>query len=156
MVRCHGPSRDLRHPIVGTGGRGGRSPFHTDAIEAEIVSGKWQRPVAGGRVEFADGSSQQWRPIAADTNGWFADESWRGGYAFVPVTVETNCVMLLEAAGDDLAYVNGELRAGDPYQYGYAHLPVALHAGTNDLLFRCSRGRFKVASQRRPLRPRLI
>ena len=61
------------------------------------------------------------------------------------MTVETNCVMLLEAAGDDLAYVNGEPRAGDPYEYGYVHLPVALHAGTNDLLFRCSRGRLKVA-----------
>jgi dienelactone hydrolase len=130
---------------IGGGGRAGRSPLHTDAIEAEIISGKWQRPAAGDRVHLADGTSQQWHPIEADTNGWFADESWRGGYAFVPVTVETNRVMLLEAAGDDLAYVNGELRAGDPYQYGYAHLPVALHAGTNDLLFRCSRGRFKVA-----------
>ena len=130
---------------VGGGGRAGRSPVHTDAIEAEIISGKWQRPVEGDRVQLADGTSRQWHPIAADTNGWFADESWRGGYAFVPVTVESNCVMLLEAAGDDLVYVNGESRAGDPYEYGYVHLPVALHAGANDLLFRCSRGRFKVA-----------
>ena len=65
-------------------------------------------------------------------------------YVFVPMTVETNCVMLLEAVGDDLAYVNGEPRAGDPYEHGYVHLPVALHPGTNDLLFRCSRGRLKV------------
>jgi len=128
---------------VGGGGRAGRSPVHSDAIEAEIISGKWQRSAEGDRVQLADGTSRQWHPIAADTNGWFADESWRGGYAFVPVTVESNCVMLLEAAGDDLVYVNGELRAGDPYEYGYLHLPVALHAGTNDLLFRCSRGRFK-------------
>jgi dienelactone hydrolase len=130
---------------VGGGGRAGRSPVHTDAIEAEIISGKWQRPAEGGHVNLADGTSRQWHLIEADTNGWFADESWQGGYAFVPMTVETNCVMLLEAAGDDLAYVNGELRAGDPYQYGYLHLPVTLHAGTNDLLFRCSRGRLKVA-----------
>jgi dipeptidyl aminopeptidase/acylaminoacyl peptidase len=129
---------------VGGGARAGRSPVHTDAIEAEIISGKWQRPTEGAAVNLADGTSRQWHSIKADTNGWFADESWRGGYAFVPVAVETNCVMLFEAAGDDLAYVNGGLRAGDPYQYGYLHLPVALHAGTNDLLFRCSRGRFKV------------
>jgi len=135
----------LRHGLaVAGGGRGGRSPVHTDAIEAEIISGKWQRPVDGDSVQLPDGSSRQWRPIEADTNGWFADESWRGGYAYVPVTVETNSVMLLEAAGDDVAYVNGEPRAGDPYEYGYLHLPAALHAGTNDLLFRCSRGRFKV------------
>jgi dienelactone hydrolase len=130
---------------VGGGGRAGRSPVHTDAIEAEIISGKWQRPAEGDRVDLADGTSRQWHSIEADTNGWFAAESWRGGYAFVRMTVETNCVMLLEAAGDDLAYVNGELRAGDPYEYGYVHLPVALRAGTNDLLFRCSRDRLKVA-----------
>jgi hypothetical protein len=99
---------------VGGGGRAGRSPVHSDAIEAEIISGKWQRPAEGNRVQLADGTSRQWHPIAADTNGWFADESWRGGYALVPVTVESNCVMLLEAAGDDLVYVNGEPRAGDP------------------------------------------
>jgi dienelactone hydrolase len=130
---------------VGGAGRSARSPVHTDAIEAEIISGKWQRPVDGDSITLPDGTSRQWRPIEADTNGWFGDESWRGGYVSVPATVEANCVMLLEATGDDLAYVNGELRAGDPYGYGYVHLPVALHAGTNDLLFRCSRGRFKVA-----------
>ena len=135
----------LRHGLaVAGGGRAGRSPVHTDAIEADIVSGKWQRPADGDHVYLADGTSRQWHPIEADTNGWFADQSWRGGYAFVPMTVETNCVMLLEAAGDDLAYVNGEPRAGDPYEYGYVHLPVALRAGTNDLLFRGSRGRLKV------------
>jgi dipeptidyl aminopeptidase/acylaminoacyl peptidase len=141
---CSEPLTLRQGLAVGGGGRAGRSPVHTDAIEAEIISGKWQRPTEDATVNLADGTSRQWHPIKADTNGWFADESWRGGYAFVPVAVETNCVMLLEAAGDDLAYVNGELRAGDPYQYGYLHLPVALHAGTNDLLFRCSRGRFKV------------
>ena len=114
--------------------------------------GNGSGPVDGDSVQLPDGSSRQWHPIAADTNGWFADESWRGGYAYVPVTVETNSVMLLEAAGDDVAYVNGEPRAGDPYEYGYLHLPVALHAGTNDLLFRCSRGRFKV-SLATPLAP---
>jgi dienelactone hydrolase len=142
---CAEPLTLRRGLAVGGGGRAGRSPVHTDAIEAEIISGKWQRPTEGASVNFADGTSRQWHSIEADTNGWFADESWRGGYAFVPVAAETNCVMLLEAAGDDLAYVNGELRAGDPYQYGYLHLPVALHAGTNHLLFRCSRGRLKVA-----------
>ena len=129
---------------VGGAGRSARSPVHTDAIEAEMISGKWQRPVDGDRITLPDGTSRQWRPIEADTNGWFGDGSWHGGYISVSATVETNCVMLLEATGDDLAYVNGELRAGDPYGYGYVHLPVALHAGTNDLLFRCSRGRFKV------------
>jgi hypothetical protein len=136
----------LRQGLAISGvGRAGRSPVHTDAIEAQLVSGNWRRPAEGDSVSLPDGSTRQWRPVEAGTNGWFADESWRNAYLFVPMTVASNCVMLLEAAGDNLAYVNGAPRAGDPYEHGYVHLPVALHAGTNDLLFQCSRGRVKVS-----------
>src|SRR5205823_4540576 len=41
--------------------------------------------------------------------------------------------------GHDMAYVNGEPRVGDLYQYGWARVPVLLHPGTNDLLFHCVR-----------------
>ncbi len=126
-------------------GQSGRSAVHTDAIEAEIVSGKWHRPAEGDRVLLPDGTSQAWSRLTPDTNGWFAEGALRGGYAYVPVPVETDCVLLLEASGDNVAYVNGEPRAGDPYAYGYVRLPVSLHRGTNDLLFQSSRGRLKVA-----------
>jgi dienelactone hydrolase len=129
---------------IGQIGRGGRSAVHTDAVEAQIIAGTWRRPAAGDAVLMPDASSRVWTPITTSQDGWFADAALREGYAYVPVTVATNRVMLLEAAGDNLAYVNGEPRAGDPYQYGYVQLPVALHAGTNDLLFQCSRGRLKV------------
>lgn len=136
----------LHQGLAVRSGRGaGRSPVHTDAIEAEIVSGNWQRPAEGSPVSVAEGTSRTWRRIEANDKGWFEDEALRGGYAFVPVTVASNCVMLLEAAGDDIAYVDGEPRAGDPYAAGYVHLPVSLRAGTNDLLFRCGRGRLKVS-----------
>jgi poly(3-hydroxybutyrate) depolymerase len=42
-----------------------------------------------------------------------------------------------------MVYVNGEPRAGDPYRYGYVHLPVLMRAGTNDFLFHVARGRFQ-------------
>jgi len=51
--------------------------------------------------------------------------------------------MLLDAAGDSLVYVNGALRAGDPYSYGYLKLPVFLHHGQNTLLFVVGRGQLK-------------
>src|ERR1039458_6748734 len=85
---CSEPITLRQGLAVGGGGRAGRSPVHTDAIEAEIISGKWQRPAEGGYINLADGTSPQWHSIEADTNGWFADESWPGGYAFVPMTVE--------------------------------------------------------------------
>src|SRR5205814_2583771 len=44
--------------------------------------------------------------------------------------------MLLDAQGHDMVYVNGEPRAGNPYQTGYVRLPVRLHQGRNELLFR--------------------
>lgn len=130
---------------IGRVGRSGRSPVHTDAIEAQIVSGKWRRPHAGDELRLPDGSTRVWTQLSTNQDGGFADRAFRDGYGYVPVTVATDCVMLLDAAGDNMAYVNGEPRAGNPYQYGYVKLPVALHAGTNDLLFQCSRGRMKVS-----------
>lgn len=127
---------------IGSVGRSGRSPVHTDAIEASIISGAWRPPAAGDRVELPNGTNKQWNVIHAGTNGWFDDSALRGGYVYVPVVAESDCVRILEAQGNSLVYVNGELRPGDPYENGYAHLPVPLHAGTNDLLFLCG-GRLK-------------
>ncbi len=67
-----------------------------------------------------------------------------GGYAYVSVEMPHERVMLLEAAGHSMVYVNGQPRAGDPYNTGFVRLPVPLKPGANDLLFRCSRGRLKI------------
>jgi dienelactone hydrolase len=127
---------------IGSVGRSGRSPVHTDAIEARIISGAWRPPAAGDRVELPNGTNKQWRVINKDTNGWFEDAALRGGYVYAPVVADSECVRILEAQGNSLVYVNGELRQGDPYQNGYVHLPVPLRAGTNDFLFQCG-GRLK-------------
>src|ERR1043166_3482323 len=68
--------------VIGRVGNSGRSPVHTDAIEAKIVSGTWRPPVEGERVEVGDGVSEAWRVLSADTNGWFSDRALRGGYVF--------------------------------------------------------------------------
>lgn len=129
--------------VIGSVGSGGRSPVHTDAIEAKIISGDWQAPEKGERVQLADGTFKEWSEVSTNKDGWFKDDSLDGGYAYVPVTARSDCVMLLEADGDDVVYVNGELRPGDPYAYGYLKLPVPLHKGTNDFLFRCVYGQLK-------------
>jgi len=127
---------------IGSVGHSGRSPVHTDAIEANIISGAWQRPLAGDRVELSNGTNKQWNAINANKDGWFEDATLRSGYVYVPVIAESDCVRILEAQGHSLVYVNGALRQGDPYQTGYVHLPVPLRAGTNDFLFLCG-GRLK-------------
>src|SRR5215469_2710957 len=137
---------------IGSVGHSGRSPVHTDAIEAKIISGTWHPPTAGDRVELPNGTNKQWNAINAGTNGWFDDAALRGGYVYVPVVAESDCVRILEAQGDGLVYVNGELRQGDPYQTGYVHLPVPLRAGTNDFLFQCGgRLKFELAAPSAPI-----
>ncbi|HTV63377.1 MAG TPA: prolyl oligopeptidase family serine peptidase [Verrucomicrobiae bacterium] len=131
-------------PCLAVGGavHSGRSPVHTDVIESELISGKWQPPVAGDRVELPDGSSSEWRTMNTNKDGWFDDRVLEGGYAYAPVAAQSDCVMILTAEGNSLVYVNGSPRAGDPYEYGYVQMPVSLHAGTNDFLFLCN-GRLK-------------
>lgn len=124
-------------------GRGGRSPFHTDAIEAKIVAGRWQPPNAGDEVKLPDGSARRWESLKAGNDGSFSHASLRGGYAYFAVPSAESQVMLLEANGHGMVYVNGQPRTGDPYGTGYVRLPVQLKKGTNDLLFQVGRGRLQ-------------
>lgn len=128
---------------IDTGGHSGRSAVHTDAIEAGLISGTWRRPAQGQFVHSVDGAILEWKSINKSKDGWFDADVLNNGYVYAPVISQSNCVMLLEAEGDNLVYVNGEPRAGDPYETGYVRLPMALHEGTNDFLFQCSRGRLK-------------
>ena len=124
-------------------GRAGRTPAHTDVIEAAMIAGRWTRPTVGEAVVLPDGRSASWANLALGTNGWFEHEALRGGYAYMSVVVEQEKVLLVEAAGHAMVYVNGEPRAGDMYSYGYVRLPVLLKPGTNDFLFQAGRGKFK-------------
>jgi dienelactone hydrolase len=130
--------------VIHSLGRAGRSPVHTDTLEARLVTGAWVRPVAGDTVPAPDGSSRKWEHAAADKNGVLAEGAARGAaYVYWPVVSAVRQVMLLEAAGDNLVYVNGEIRVGDPYAAGYVELPVLLQPGTNDFLFQASRGELR-------------
>ncbi len=124
-------------------GEYGRAPVHTDAIEALIVAGTWKPPAAGDSITLPDGSTRTWEAVTAGEDGWITSPLLRGGYAYAAVESPVARVMLLEASGHSLVYVNGEPRAGDPYQTGYVRLPIQLRAGTNDFLFASGRGRLQ-------------
>ncbi|MBA3727079.1 MAG: prolyl oligopeptidase family serine peptidase [Armatimonadetes bacterium] len=124
-------------------GEGGRSVTHTDAIEKMIVAGTFVAPKAGETVTLADGKAQTWKSARANAEGWFEGEEFSGGYAFASYDSPEPRVMLLEAAGHSMAYVNGAPRAGDVYGYGYLRLPVLISKGTNTLLFATGRGRMR-------------
>jgi poly(3-hydroxybutyrate) depolymerase len=132
---------------IAVAGRAGRSPIHTDPIEALLVAGTWRAPKRGDTVTLPDGTTRTWEAVKAGGDGLLNLPGRGASYVFFAVPSESDRVLLLEASGHSLAYVNGEPRAGDPYGHRYVRLPVALRKGSNDLLLVRGRG---------PLRARLV
>lgn len=124
--------------------RARRSPVHVDAIEAEIVAGTWKPPSEGDSVRMSKGEMREWKKLAANKDGWFEGDALGGGYAYVRHDSDAVRVMMLEAMGHTMVYVNGEPRAGDPYSNGAMNIPILLRKGRNDLLFLVGRGRLHV------------
>jgi poly(3-hydroxybutyrate) depolymerase len=130
--------------VIGQLGRaGGRGPFVVDPIEADIIAGHWRAPREGDVVRSHDGNERRWRAIEPH-EGVFNDDALQGGWAYLPVESPDERVVILAASSHAMVYVNGEPRAGDPYEWGFVHLPILLKAGHNDLLFACTRGRLRV------------
>lgn len=132
------PLRDAL--VIGNLGRSSRSPVHTDALEAQLIRGAWSAPEAGQTIELPDGSVQEWTALSATDDDWFRHAALRGGYAYATFESDRDQAMLLAARGHSMVYVNGAPRGGDPYRTGHFRLPVRLHQGTNEFLFRCARG----------------
>jgi len=126
--------------VIGPVGRYGRNAVPVDPIQAAIVTGQWTAPQAGETLTLPDGTKRTWEAVTADKNGQIASKALEGGYAWVRVPSDRPRVMILEAQAHSMVYVNGEPRAGDPYGYGYVHLPVLLRQGENELLFACGSG----------------
>lgn len=144
----------LRDALVVSGvSRGGRQPFGADLVAYQIVSGQFKMPTAGEETNGLDNRKRQWQAITARADGWFEHAALGGGYAALRFESASDRTMMLEASGDSMAYINGECRGGDPYQYGYVRLPVHLKKGSNDLLFVCGRGRLRVALSAAPSEP---
>ncbi len=124
-------------------------------IEAALVEQKWERPRAHDRVKFPGVKEFEWREIRAGENGWFDDSILNMCYVYCAVDAERSEILLLSAMGDDMVYVNGDQRTGNPYglkdhweswepRFDFSLLPIELHKGRNDFLLRCSRGRLKI------------
>ena len=129
----------------------GRGMFHVDPIEESIVRGQWRPPTLSAAVPF-EKTNLLWRAAGAGPDDVFTNRELEGGYLDYQFNSESDEVRLLAAAGQDVVYVNGEARPGDPYSNGILELPVLLHRGANDFLFKVGRGRLK-ASLLEPPRP---
>lgn len=126
-------------------GHYGRWPIHVDPVQAALARGDWRTPQAGDLMTGAEGYAAQWREAFAGADGWLRHSALRSGYAYAEIEWPRDEVMLLEAQGDAMVYVNGEPRAGDPYETGQTVLPVEMRAGTNSFLFHVARGRLNAS-----------
>ena len=115
-----------------------RTMARVDALEMEIVNGRWVAPKAG--AAFAGGT---WSEVKAGEDGTFSGGQgtpFAGGYVHATFDAPADAVMMLDAQGHGSVFVNGEPRGGDPYSWGFVQVPVALRKGANDFLFSCGRG----------------
>ncbi len=131
-----------------------QTSLYVDPVEADVLTGRWKRPVAGSSLAVL-GDTVRWEEIEADSAGWFQHRALRGGWVYAQVHSDSDQIVLLETLGNKFAYVNGEPRIGNRYQakdafedweprFDFHLLPIALQKGANDLLLRCNRGRLKV------------
>ena len=109
--------------------RGGRIPFERDPVQEALARGTFSDPAEG------EGG---WATIKAGDDGVFGN--LRSAYVWATVEIPEAGVYLLNAKGNSAVYVNGEVRPGDVYSYGYFPLPVNLKKGRNTLLFFAGRG----------------
>lgn len=131
--------------------RYGRSATHIDLMEGRLVKGRFQRPKAGQRFESPGlTGARQWRTLDSDKKGWLQHKALRGGYAYAGLSVPSESVYIMRQRGPSMVYVNGEPRAGNPYNMHPHPLPVLLNEGSNDFLFQVSRGRMKVSLHKAP------
>lgn len=126
--------------VLEPAGKSGRIPFPIDPIQAQVAAGAWRAPRAGDKVTKAGGGEVAWQKATADEKGEFSGPALRGGYLYATVDSPRERVMVLEAVGHGMVYVNGEPRVGDPYANGIVRVPVKLKQGTNELLFAAGRG----------------
>ena len=117
-----------------------RRPFAANSVTRQIVEGSWSAPTEGMSVRGPDGEAVTWAKAKAGENGSLEHDALHGGWAWTKYESPRLQRALLWVKGPSVAYVNGQIRAGDPYRFGYVYLPVMLKEGANEFLFQCSRG----------------
>ncbi|MFN8176642.1 MAG: prolyl oligopeptidase family serine peptidase [bacterium] len=138
----------VREALAAGGADWYRSASSADPIEAKLVLGEWSPPREGEAL--AEGASQRWTRVIADSAGWLRSDSLVDGWAYAAVESDADRTMILDGFGYRVVWVNGEWREGNIYgvkdtweawepRFDFSRIPVRLRRGRNDFLFAGSR-----------------
>jgi pimeloyl-ACP methyl ester carboxylesterase len=126
-----------------------------NAIVASVETGKFETPTEGMVFKLHNKVLGTWRIISTDESNWFRSDSLTNSYVYVSYKSPAEANVILEANGNEMVYVNGIPRSGNPYGYqdtyeswsprfDYSLIPIRLKKGNNHFLFRCDRKLLKV------------
>ncbi len=155
LLAAPAPDITVDHILALPPQRGGsRTPFRADPVIAATMTGLWHTPVEGDKI-----GEREWKSLTPDKNGLYEDNALAGGYALATFDSPDDAILILEASGHTMVYVNptqtapGEMHTGDPYENGSVRVPIHAHKGTNTLLFATGRGhlRLKLATPPAPV-----
>ncbi len=127
--------------IAATGMRG-RVSLPVDLLESAFVRGEWKAPSEGDEVTLQGDAKRTWTRVQAGEDSSFSGREISGALV-ANVHVDDEKVWMLDAQGNSLTRVNGELRMGDVYANGSLEAPVLLKQGANEIAFFGARGRIK-------------
>lgn len=117
-----------------------RTTVYNDIIEWQLIHDEFETPAKDKIVDITEeGDTLRWQEIQGNEEGRFSGWELRSGYIFLSFNSDDEKVMWLNAAGHNMAYVNGVPRGGDIYGYGNVYLPMKLKKGNNEILLRSAR-----------------
>jgi pimeloyl-ACP methyl ester carboxylesterase len=124
-----------------------RAPFRADPVQSTMWQANWHEPAEGDKV-----GENAWTTLAPKQDeykqNYFEDKALAGGYALAAFDSPEDGVMILDAAGHSMVYVNPspttfEMHTGDLYEFGFVRVPIKVRKGHNSLLFAAGRGRLR-------------
>ncbi|MFT2008479.1 alpha/beta hydrolase-fold protein [Pontibacter sp. 13R65] len=118
----------------------GREALYTDQLAYHLYGNTLKKP-AEGKAAFngTAGSEAIWRTMVVDSTTKFKGKELANGYLYLTYESDLERTALLQVAGHNMLYFNGQPRTGDIYSDGWLQLPVQLRKGTNELYIRGSR-----------------
>ncbi len=128
--------------VIGAVDKTGRRPVRPDAVFARHLLRRDAPPPAKGEVlRGENGTDCAWSEFEAPEDGRVGGDA---SYAWTTLESDAPRVWLAKLAGASRLWVNGTPFTGDPYEYGFGGVPIALAKGANQICVAGIRGSFRL------------